>query len=167
MRKPIPNVLFAALGLLAAIVAVRFIVNRHHVESAEELTELALRAGSPADQEQAATRLEALADKTPGTESRNAVQSYLIRLLNESNNPGVRAAAMRGLAAIWDYAVPAEDARSARGSFAAGPLLRRHESVAKLIDANPRFDANAPDGRARRGCQAAAWNVGEFPSPDP
>ena len=99
MRKLIQIVLFLIFGLLVAIVVWRS-VDRRHVESAQELTELALQAGNPEEQERAATRLEALAVKTPGTESRNAVQPFLVRLFNESDNPGVRAAAMRGLAAI-------------------------------------------------------------------
>ena len=129
------------VGVLAAILVVRFFVTRHHDESPQELVELALRAGSPADQEQAATRLEALAGKTPGTESRNAGQPFLVRMLTESDNPGVRAAAMRGLAAIWDYQCVAkmldllDDPSPQVRNMAA-------ESVAKLIDV--RFDANAP-----------------------
>jgi HEAT repeat protein len=105
-----------------------------------------LRAGSPVDQEQAATRLEALACKTRGTESRNAVQPFLVRLLTESGNPGVRSAAMCGLAAIWDYeCVP----RMLDLLDDPSPQVRNTaaESVAKLIDV--RFDVNAPtDQRA-------------------
>jgi hypothetical protein len=140
-------VLFAISGLLAAILAARFFLNRQPIESPQELTELALRAGSASYQEQAATRLEALADRTPGTESRNPVQPFLVRLLNESDNPGVRAASMRALAAIWDYqCMPKmlsllEDSSLQVRDTAA-------QSVAKLIDV--RFDANAsPEQRAK------------------
>ena len=150
MRKFNLNVLFAVLGLLAAIVVVRLFLNRHHDESPQELTELALRAGSPADQEQAATRLAALAAKTRGTASRNAVQPFLVRLLNESDNPGVRAASMFGLATIWDYeCMPKmvdllqDPSRQVRDSAA--------QSVAKLI--NVRFDTNAPTEERAKAAQ--------------
>lgn len=134
------KVLFTVLGVLAAIVVVRLFLTWHHEESAQELVELALRAGSPVEQEQAATRLEALACRTRGTESRNAAQPFLARMFLESGNPGVRAAAMRGLAAIWDYQCVAKMLDLLDDP---SPQVRdtAAESVAKLIDV--RFDVNA------------------------
>jgi hypothetical protein len=135
-----PKALLAVFGLLAIGVAVRFFLTRHHEESAQELAELALRAGDPADQEQAATRLAALASRTPGTESRNPVQPFLIRVFNESDNPGVRASMMRALAAIWDY-----DCMPKMLDLLQDPSLQVRDaaaqSVAKLIDV--RFDPTA------------------------
>jgi HEAT repeat protein len=142
MEKLIPKALFAVFGLLAAIVAVRFFVNGHRVESSQELTELALQAGNRDDQEHAAARLEALADKTPGTGPRNAMQPFLARLLNESDNSGVRAAAMRGLVGIWDY-----ECMSKMLDLLDDPSPQVRDtaarSVAVLISAEARFDANA------------------------
>jgi HEAT repeat protein len=144
MRKSMPTVLIAILGLLATVIAVQLFLTRHREESPQELVELALHGGGPAEQEQAATRLEALAGKAPGTESRNAVQPYLVRMLNESDNPGVRAAAMRGLATIWDYECMPKILDSLED-----PSLQVRQTaarvVAKLTEFDPRFDANAPN----------------------
>jgi len=143
VEKFIPaTVLAGILGLLVVILAVRFILSGHHDESPQELTELALKSGSPGDQEQAATRLEALAGKAPGTGPRNAAQPFLARLLDESDNPGVRSSAMRGLAAIWDYQyVPKvvdfleDSSPQVRGTAA--------QVLARLLSVDTRFDANA------------------------
>jgi HEAT repeat protein len=141
MRKLNPNLLYAALGLLVVLVVVRFLLAGHREESAEELTEMALHAADPVDQEQAATRLEALAVKAPYTGPRNATQPFLARLLKESENPGVRAAGMRALATIWDY-----ECMPTMLDLLQDPSPQVRDmaalSVAKLIDV--RLDASAP-----------------------
>ena len=131
------------LVLLAGGVVVRFLMSRPVVESPAKLTEMALHASSPDEQEKAAIRLVALASKTHGTGTRNSVQPYLVRLFNESTNPGVRSAAMRGLATIWDYEYvpqmldllndPSPQVRSTAA-----------ESVCRLVQVTIDIDANAP-----------------------
>ena len=104
-----------------------------------------------------------LGRKSPGTESRNAVQPFLVRLLKESDNPGVRAAAMRGLAAIWDYeCMPTmldllqDPSPQVRDSAA--------QAVAKLIDV--RYNAGAPpEERAAAARRLAA--CGKLSKPEP
>jgi len=142
MQKSYRTVLFAILGPLVAIVAIRFFFSGHRAESPSELAELALRAGSQGDQEQAATRLEALAGKARGTGPRNAAQPFLARLLNESDNPGVRSSAMRGLAAIWDYQYVPKVLQFLDDS---SPQVRSTaaQALARLLSVDPRFDANA------------------------
>lgn len=161
MRKLLPKVLFVVFGLLAVIVVMYYFVNWHRVDSAQELTELALRAGNPDDQERAATRLEALAAKTPGTEKRNAVQPFLARLLNESDNPGVRSAALRGLASIWDYEYVPKML-----DLLQDPALRVRstaaQSVAWLISAESRFDPNAPSEKRAAAAQELRRKWNEF-----
>jgi len=134
--------LFAALGILVVIVAARYIT-WHHEETADELTELALHGGSPDEQEQAATRLEALAARSPRTGPRNAAEPYLARLFTESDNPGVRAAAMRGFATIWDYDYVPKMLDLLQDP---SPLVRytAAKSLAALIQVAPRFEANDP-----------------------
>ena len=147
MEKSVPKILYAVLAVLAAIVAFRFFFSGERIETGQELTEIALGGDSRENQEQAATRLETLAGKTPGTGPRNAVQPFLARLLTESDNPGVRAAAMRALASIWDY-----DCLPKMLDLVEDPVLQVRDtaaqSVARLIDV--RFDASAsPEARAK------------------
>ena len=143
MRNSTSIALYAVLGVLIVIAGVRLWIHwQHHVESPQELLDLALRPGNPDDQERAAAKLEALAGKSRGTESRNPVQPFLVRLLNESDNPGARAAAMRGLATIWDYQCmpkmldlmqdPAPRVRQAAA-----------QAATKLIEFDVHFDSNA------------------------
>jgi HEAT repeat protein len=143
MQKLLPRVLLGILAFLVVVIAIRFVAKWRHIESAQELTDLALRAGSPFEQEQAATRLEALACKTPGTGTRNSTQPFLVRLLNESDNPGVRAAGMRGLTAIWDYECVPKMLDSLQDP---SPQVSRTaaQSVARLISADDQFDTSAP-----------------------
>jgi len=135
-------VLLVVLGLMILVVAWVFLPGRHD-PTAQELTEAALHGGTPDAQEQAAVRLEALASKTPRTGTRNPIQPLLCRLLNESDNPGVRAAGMRGLAAIWDYeCVPKMfELLTDPSPQVCGTAAR---SLGRLISAEVKFDANAP-----------------------
>jgi hypothetical protein len=133
----------AILVLLAGGVAIRFAMSRPAVESPEKLTELALHASTPDEEEKAAVRLEAMASKTHGRGTRNAIQPYLVRMLNESTTPGVRSAAMRGLASIWDYEYvpqmldllndPSPQVRSTAAM-----------SASRLVQATIDYDASAP-----------------------
>lgn len=135
-------VLLAVLAGLLVLAGAWWLLSREHVESAEELAQLALEGNSPDVQERAAARLESLAGQLPKTGARNAVQPHLSRLLAESKNPGVRAASMRGLASIWDYQnVPTMldllDDESSQVRQAAAT------SVAALMSADNKFDTNA------------------------
>ncbi len=141
------HVLLAVLAGLLLVAVAWWWLSREHVESAEDLAQLALAGNSPEAQEQAAARLEALAGRLSKTGTRNAAQPHLSRLLAESKNPGVRAASMRGLASIWDYQnVPAMldllDDESSQVRQAAA------RSIESLISADNTFDANAaPESR--------------------
>ena len=138
--------LFAVLGLLAVIVAVYYLSSRKHVETPEELTNLALNGPTAEGQEQAATRLEARASTLPKHGPRNAAQPYLKRLVLESDNPGVRAAALRGLASIWDYECVDQMFKLLEDP---APLVRytASRSIAKLMDAEIHFDINSSPGQ--------------------
>ena len=127
---------------------------------------LALRTGSPNDQAQAAVRLEALAAKSAGRESRNPAQPFLVRLLSESKNPDVRAAAMRGLATIWDYQCVPKMFELLDDS---SPQVRQTaaRALTRLIEFDAHFEANAPAQQLRRGHQAVASRVGELRGQDP
>jgi hypothetical protein len=147
MGKHSVKILVAALVVLLLVVVAHLWARRQHVESPDELAQLALKDGDPAEQEKAAIRLEALAGKLPKTGTRNEAQPHLARVLAESKNPGVRAAAMRGLAGIWDYeCVPAMlDALDDES-----PQVRRAAAGAleALIQAEHTFDAGGnPEGR--------------------
>ncbi len=85
----------------------------------------------------------ALASKTHGTGTRNAVQPYLVKLFNESTNPGVRSAAMRGLATIWDYECVPQMLETLNDP---SPQVRSNAamSVSGLVQFTTDFDANAP-----------------------
>ena len=138
----------AILVLLAGGVAVRHLMSRPTVESPEKLTEMALHAGTAEEQEQASARLVALASKTHGTGTRNSVQPYLVKLFNESTNPGVRSAAMRGLATIWDYECVPQMLDALNDP---SPQVRSNAamSVSGLVQRTTDFDPNAPlDKRA-------------------
>ena len=131
------------LVLLAGGVAVRLVLSRPVVESPEKLTEMALHASTAEEQEQGSARLVALASKTHGTGTRNAVQPYLVRLFNESTNPGVRSAAIRGLATIWDYECVPQMLDALNDP---SPQVRANaaESVSRLVEFTTDFDTNAP-----------------------
>jgi hypothetical protein len=134
--------LVAVCGVLIVATVVRLCFTARHDASAQELTELALHAGSAEDQEQAATRLEVLAGKSPHTGTRNPVQPFLGRLLNESENPGVRSASMRGLASIWDYeCVP----KMLDLLMDPSPQVARTaaQAIGRLISVEAKLDTNA------------------------
>jgi HEAT repeat protein len=133
----------ALIVLLTGGVVARFLASRPAAESAEKLTDDALHAATTDAQEQAAARLVALAIKTHGTGTRNVVQPNLVRLLNESTNPPVRSAAMRGLATIWDYDCMPQMLDSLNDP---SPQVRSSAAMAaaRLVESTTDFDASAP-----------------------
>ena len=162
MRKFNLNVLFAVLGLLAAIVVV-VSSSTGITKVSPELTELAFRPAAPPTRSRRPRGWRPLPARRPARGRETPCQPFLARLLNESDNPGVRAAAMRGLASIWDY-----DCMPKMLDLVEDPVLQVRDtaaqSVARLIDV--RFDASAsPEARAEGG-QGTAREMEAIPSRD-
>lgn len=144
--------LLAVLAALIVVALALWVWRRPRTETPEQLARMALEGDDVARQEHAAVRLEALVGRLPGTSTRNAGRPFLAQVFTESRHPGVRSAAVRGLASIWDYEfLPAmldlldDDSAQLRGAAAI--------AVESLLSAEHRF--NAADPPAQRQAVAA------------
>jgi len=132
------NRLFVTAGVLLALTAIvygwRFLGGHRRKRSPEELARLALESVDLQERELAAVELAQLG--RPATE-------HLRRVLAEADSPRVRAPAIRGLAAQWDY-----DSMPALLDALDDPSLvvrgRAGVAVARMMSVDFDFRADAP-----------------------
>ncbi len=128
---------------------------------ADELLRLALDHNAPDKQELAASQLTALACRESGCGDLNPLQPYLLRVLRESDNPGARAASIRGLATIFDYGcgpalLEALDDPSAQVRNAAAMAIQR------LISRRFLFRANDPPQKRQAVAEEIRQEWGKY-----
>ena len=151
------------VGLVLVLLAVALVWCRprgQKVESPAELARQALGADSSEKQQQVAVKLQMRAASLPHTGTRNEIQPYLKSVFEESNNPEVRIACMRGFATIWDYeCVPAmldllDDKSLPVSSMAANTLL-------KLMGVLPSFNPSEPPEKRQEAVERirGMWKI--------
>jgi hypothetical protein len=89
--------------LVAGTYAWKYWLARESADSPEKLAREAIAGADAESRQLACARLVAAAGRLQQAGSRNAARDHLVQVFKESTTPGVRAAAMCGLASLWDY----------------------------------------------------------------